>query len=348
MVLANETIVLTKERLEDWGKKLLVDCELPEEQIPIVLDALIINNLRGVDTHGIHLLRYYAKRYKTNPHQNIRIIKEGPGIAQVDGGANMGPVVGVFAMELAMKKASQLGVGFVTVKNSSHFAATGYYPMLATKKGLIGFASTTGSASIAPWGGLKALSSNTPFAVAFPHEHFPIVLDMSISTVSKQRVRTFMREGWKLPDGWAMDKAGNPTSDPTDGYNGLLMTVGGYKGVGIAMMTEILVGCLNQSGFSTEGCINSITDRLQNTGHIFAAVDPDFIIAPADRELELVDFSKRFHETPKRADVEKLYLPGELEWETYEKRIVEGIPISTEVISELNEYAKEIGVEPLA
>ena len=247
-----------------------------------------------------------------------------------------------------MKKAKELGVGFVTVSNSSHFAATGYYPMLAAEKGFIGYACTTGSPSIAPWGGLKPLSSNTPFAIAFPHKSFPLVLDMAVSTVSKQRLRTYMREGWKLPEGWAMDKKGKPTTDAIEGYNGLLMSIGGYKGVGIAMMTEILVGCLNQRAFSTGGCINSITDRPQNTGHIFAAINPDFLISPEDREKELVEFSKRFYETPRRDDVEKLYLPGELEWEISQKRRLEGIPISIEVVNELNEYADEIGVEHLA
>ncbi len=91
----------------------------------------------------------------------------------------MGPVVGTFAMELAMKKAKQTGIGYVTASNSSHFAATGYYPMMAAQKGFVGYTCTCGSPSIAPWGGVKALASNTPFAISFPYSKFPIVLDMA-------------------------------------------------------------------------------------------------------------------------------------------------------------------------
>jgi LDH2 family malate/lactate/ureidoglycolate dehydrogenase len=347
MIQQDNTQTFTAEQLKTWGAKLLRDCKLPEEQIPVVLDALVINNLRGVDTHGIHLIRYYAKRFKTIPHTDIKIVAEGPGIAKLDGGANMGPVVGTFAMELAMKKAKQTGIGYVTASNSSHFAATGYYPMMAAQKGFVGYTCTCGSPSIAPWGGVKALASNTPFAISFPYSKFPIVLDMAVSTVAKQALRTYMREGWKLPDGWAMDKNGNPTNDAVEGYNGILMAIGGYKGVGIAMMTEILVGCINLRGFSTGGCINAITDRPQNTAHIFIAMDPDFIVDPKDREKELESFSERFHAIPRKQGVDKLYLPGELEWGIYEDRVANGIPVPVNVIKELNSYADEIGIEHL-
>jgi LDH2 family malate/lactate/ureidoglycolate dehydrogenase len=132
---------------------------------------------------------------------------------------------------------------------------------------------------LAPWGGLEPFVGNNPYAIAFPYKKMPVVLDVANTVTARQRIYSYAREGWELPDGWAMDKEGNPTNDPQEAINGLLMPVGGHKGAGLAVMIDMILGTLCGGGYSRDICANAVTDRPQHIAHLFFVINPDFYMS---------------------------------------------------------------------
>jgi LDH2 family malate/lactate/ureidoglycolate dehydrogenase len=200
---------------------------------------------------------------------------------------------------------------------------------------------------LAPWGGLEPFVGNNPYAIGFPYKELPIVLDVANTVAARQKIFSYAREGWQLPDGWAMDKDGNPTNDPQEAINGLLMPVGGHKGAGLALMIDIVLGTLAGGAYSRGICANTVTGKPQHIAHLFFVMNPDFYMSREALDANIDQYVKDFRNVRKKADVEKLLLPGELEWIKTQDRLENGIPVSTAITKELNAYADKIGVEHL-
>ena len=331
--------------LRKWGELVLQKAGMDQKEASYALDALLSSNLRGVDTHGINLVRFYAERHKAIPKRDIKVVMDAPATCLIDGGNHTGPITSITAMDICMKKADTNGIGMAIVGQGNHFGACGYYTKYVAEKGYIGFCSPTGMAIIAPWNGLKALMSNNPVSVSFPFKEFPIVLDYAHSVVARQKIHTYNREKWKLPDGWAMDKNGNPTNDPQEALDGFLMPIGGHKGAGMVLMIELIAAVLNHGqGFSTGGCPNATVDRPMNISSIFVAIKPDFFLPRKELDQIMEKYVAEYRSVPAKPGVEKVLLPGELEHTTELDRRKNGIPVSDALIQELNAYADTIGI----
>ena len=335
------------EELQAWGEKVLSKTEMSQDEIKTVVKVLLDTNLRGMDTHGINMLQSYSERYKAIDHRDIVVAEDKGAGCIIDGGNHTGQMTSMFALEKAMEKADKYGIGLALVKESCHNGAVGYYASLAAQKGYISLVSTTVMPLLAPWGGLEPFVGNNPYAVGFPYKELPIVLDVANTVTARQKIFSYAREGWKLPDGWAMDKDGNPTNDPQEAINGLLMPVGGHKGAGLALMIDMILGTLAGGAYGRGICANTVTDRAQHIAHLFFVMNPDFYMSREALDANIVQYVADFRNVRKKADVEKLLLPGELEWEKSLERRANGIPVSTAIIKELNAYADKIGVEHL-
>lgn len=334
-------------QLQAWGEKVLSKTPMSQEEISTVVRVLLDTNLRGMDTHGINMLASYSERYKAIEHKDITIAEDKGAGCIIDGGNHTGQMTSMFALEKAMEKADKFGIGLALVKESCHNGAVGYYASLAAQKGYISLVSTTVMPLLAPWGGLEPFVGNNPYAIGFPYKELPIVLDVANTVAARQKIFSYAREGWQLPDGWAMDKDGNPTNDPQEAINGLLMPVGGHKGAGLALMIDIVLGTLAGGAYSRGICANTVTGKPQHIAHLFFAMNPDFYMSREALDANIDQYVKDFRNVRKKADVEKLLLPGELEWIKTQDRLENGIPVSTAIIRELNAYADKIGVEHL-
>jgi LDH2 family malate/lactate/ureidoglycolate dehydrogenase len=337
-------VILGEETLWEWGKLVLDDCKMPEKEQKPVLDEVIDCNLRGVDTHGIHLLCFYAQRYKALPPKPIEIVKDFQGVCMVDGGGNLGAVVSSFCMDEAVRRAREYGIGMTLAYDSSHFGAAGYYTRKAAERGYIGYCCTTALIDLAPWGGCDHVVGKNPFSIAFPGDAFPVVLDIACSVTARQRVRTYAREGWEIPDGWALNKNGKPTNDPNEALEGLFLPMGGHKGIGIAVMIEYMIAVICGTGYSSQISANDKFTVKQNSAHMFAAINPLCFASAESIKEQARQFSERYHKVQKLDGVEKVYLPGEIEWDCSQKRKKEGIPVSLAIIKELDAYADQIGI----
>ena len=334
------------ETLQRWGKAVLSTTPMSAEEIDTVMTVLLDTNLRGVDTHGINMLPSYAERFKAIDHREITVVKDTGAGCIIDGGNHTGQMTSLFALEKAREKADRYGLGLALVKESCHNGAVGYYASLAAEEGYIALVTTTVMPLLAPWGGLDPFVGNNPYAVAFPYK-MPIVLDVANTVAARQKIFSYAREGWQLPDGWAMDKDGNPTNDPQEAINGLLMPVGGHKGAGLATMIDLILGTLAGGTYSRAICANTVTDREQHIAHLFFLMKPDFYMDGEEMDRYAAQYVEDFKAVRKKAGVEEILLPGELEDKTIRDRRANGIPLTPAVIATLNDYADKIGVEHL-
>ncbi len=334
------------EALHQWGSKVLATSGMSKEEIEAVMKVLLAANLQGHDTHGVNMLGSYTERYKAISHRDIKILSDKGAGCLIDGGNHTGPMTSLFALEKAMEKADKFGLGMAVVGDSCHNGAVGLYAEWAAKKGYIALSTTTVMPLLAPWGGLETFLGNNPFAIAFPYKDNPIVLDIAVTVAARQKIFYYAREGWTLPDGWAMDKDGNPTNDPKAAIEGILMPIGGHKGVGISLMIDLILGSLTGS-YSRAICANTVTDKEQHISHMFLLINPDFYETRDLIEERVEGYIKDYKSVKKKADVKELYMPGEIEYRTVQDRKANGIPLAPGILKELRAYAEKIGIEPL-
>src|SRR6185503_16090284 len=221
-------------------------------------EVMVETDLMGVDSHGVSMLMDYdeaRRRGKLNLKAKPKVVREGPVTALVDADAGLGHPAAVMGMDLAIKKARQMQVGVVTVFNSHHFGAAGYYAAMASKAGMVGMVTTRAKVPV--------LGTN-PIAFAAPAKrNAPFLLDMATSAAANNKIKVYGLNGRKIPKGWVFDDAGNAVTDPDVALDilyrtkkGGLTPLGGtpemssHKGYGLALMVHILGGALSGASFS--------------------------------------------------------------------------------------------------
>lgn len=341
----SEVKYIQEDKLREWCELALSTTDMSPEYRYIVTDLLVSTNMRGVDTHGVNLLPSYIERYTTLPHYPVEVVKDKKASVLLDGGDQLGVVPSVMAMDMAVNKAKEYGIGIAYVRNSSHFGAAAYYALRAAKEECIGFSTTTAMVNLAPWGGIDEIAGKNPFALAFPGKEFPIVLDICCSVAARQKVIACAREGKPIPLGWALNKDGRPTTDPEEALKGVFLPMAEHKGIGIAMMIEFCIACVCKTGYSWR----VVTDgsRPQNIAHMFVAIDPSFFVDLEEMKEESEQFSQKFHSCRKMEGVEEIYLPGELEWKTSLKRKESGVPLKVALINELDEFSEKVHIKKI-
>lgn len=323
--------------------------KLSRKDASIVADAMILSHQRGVDTHGVRALPNYIRRLRAgslNPTPNMKILRESTVSALLDADNAIGHVAGAYAMELAIQKAKEVGIGLVAVRNSNHFGMTAYFSMLAQKEGLIGFGCTNAGARMAPTGGTTPCYGNDPWSFAFPYSQdgIPVVVDMANSVVANSNINIAKKLGTKIPTTWALTKDGEVTDDPNKAV--LLQPFGGYKGYAISVVVEALTGALAGSAFSKDtGSIFSM-DKGQNLGHFFMALDVGLFADPAEFNSRMDEFCQTIKSSGLAVGSKGVFLPGEMEYEKAKKHAEEGyFKIPKEYVNDLNVLAQEIGAD---
>ncbi|TKC19461.1 Ldh family oxidoreductase [Robertmurraya kyonggiensis] len=348
--------------LRSFTEEVLRKVGIDEDNVLLISDVLVDADLRGVHSHGVQNLPRWARGFLNGHLIRDPIFEEvtdnGP-IATIDAQGTLGVIASNFAMDLAIDRAKKYGIGIIGVKNSSHFGPAAYYTMKALQHKQIGYCTTNGPAVMAPWGGKEALLSNNPFSYAIPAgEEPPIVLDMACSVSARGRIRMMARENETLPEGWAITKDGEPTVDPREAVEGTVLPFGGYKGYGIAVINEILSAALTGALFSFEvGGISKgpAESELQKheqeawgCGHVFGAIDINRFGNGEAFQSRVAYLIKALKQSPTAKGVERIYLPGEIEYDLKQNRMKDGIPLPASTIELINSFAiEEIGITPL-
>ncbi len=230
---------------------------VPAADADTVAEVLVEADLRGVESHGCTRVAGYLSMIRLgllNPRPKIHLLRETPSTAGLEADQAFGIVAARQAMRLAMDKARAAGVAAVTVRNVTHTGMVGFYPMMAARAGLIGIAMNNGPAILPPFGGTTPTLATNPLAAAFPAgDEEPIVLDMATSMVAAGKMRLAAKKGAPIPEGWALDRDGVPTTDPEEAiYHGFLQWAGGYKGFGVATLIEVMSGVLSGGLLGTD------------------------------------------------------------------------------------------------
>ena len=301
-------------------------------------DVLATAEEFGVTTHGVKLLLGYLKRLQgggARPHGQPHVNNEGPAWALVDGDSALGPLVGVFAMSIAIVKARTAGISYVGVRNSGHFAAAGYYALLAARTGLIGISVANDVPTVIAPGARMAVLGSNPFAYAIPaYRHSPILLDIATSAVAGGKVYEARTLGRPIPNNWIVGLDGLPTTDAElFPEKAALVPVGGHKGFGLALLIETLAGLLSGAAVTFEigSWMTSGADQPTLHGAAFIVVDPG-ILGPRTLFLERVDrLIDEIHATPAIASVERIIVPGEREFDNQRRAQHEPLVLQSDV-----------------
>jgi LDH2 family malate/lactate/ureidoglycolate dehydrogenase len=344
-------IYISADKLRDITTEILKKEGVPEGDAFITADCLVKANLRGIDTHGVIRLKVYVDRLRAggnNPTPNIRVIREGTTTAVMDGDNGLGPPGGVQAMEKAIEKAKNYGLGVVTMRNSNHYGTAAYYAMMALKRDMIGISMTNVLAGMPPTGGRQARIGNNPFALAFPSdEEQPIVFDAATSLSSWGKVFLAAQTGKLLEADCFLDQDGNPTVNPEAVISGgLLLPIAGYKGYGMALCIGILTGLLADGSFDIDvPHPYKYLDVPGDNSFFMAAIQVNQFV-PIERFKNRIDEIIRIiKNTPLAPGAERIYLPGEKEHIAEKGRLAKGIPLNSETVEELRTLAAENEVD---
>jgi LDH2 family malate/lactate/ureidoglycolate dehydrogenase len=267
--------------------------------------------------------------------------------ACVDGDDGPGQWVGVRAMELAIRKARQSGLGVVGVRRSNHFGAAGHYAWLATQENLIGLCTTNARPSLAPTGGLTPTFGNNPLGVGIPAgQNPPILLDIAMSVAARGKIGLHLAEGKPLPPGWILDRFGRPSTDPADLAAGLGVPIGGHKGYGLALVLEVLAGVLTGAGF----CWDHRRKPTQSSpvpldyGHFFLALAPELFLPVAEFTARVDRLIEQAKGGERAENVEEILVPGELEMRARARNLREGVPLMSPAYRALRKYRERAGL----
>lgn len=359
------------DRLRKFSIAVFEAAGAPSEHAVRATDVLIWASLRGVDTHGIrNLKRYYLDASGVGRRDGeitldaeLTLDYESPTTAAFDAHGGLALSLSVQAMECAIQKARESGVGVVTVRNSTHFGPAGYYATMAVEHDMLGFASCGylfphGQAkSVLPFGGVLPMLSTNPLAMACPADKLPpFVLDMSTSIVPVNRIELYEEEGRTVPSDWALDANQQPTTKPDTVHSviplGGATTFGGHKGYGIAMASWILTGLLSgawrtdadrdrvlgenpqpKHGFAQEGIAHSFAAiRLDQFG------DSQVFRQGMDAMIQAIN------DSPPAEGFQQVLVPGQGAHATQQERLREGIPINAATMAALQSLAEEYDV----
>lgn len=337
---------------------------VPEEDAKICANVLIAADKRGIDSHGIGRLKpIYYDRIKDgiqNPVTNFEVVKEGPTTAVIDGHNGMGHVIGKKAMQMAIDKAKVYGMGMSVVRNSTHYGIAGYYALMAIEQGMIGITGTNARPSIAPTFGVENMLGTNPLTFGMPtDEKFPFFLDCATSITQRGKIEVYDRAGKELPKGWVIDENGNARTDTHQilqdlvkgtaaltPLGGIGEETAGYKGYGYATVVEILSSAL-QGGAFLKGLLGFDENGKKvpyHLGHFFIAINIDAFMGLDTFKKTAGDILRALRNSKKAPGCERIYTPGEKEYEKYLYRKDKGVPINAALQKDMLTLKKELNL----
>ena len=310
-------------------------------------------DLMGQDGHGVFRLPQYIDRIRAgglNVTPEIRCVEDRTAMALIDGDNGMGHLVMSKAAELAIEKAAKTGVAWVGARHSNHAGPASLYAMMPLAHNMIGIYVAVGSANhLPPWGGTEMLLSTNPIAIAVPSaSNPPIVLDMATTVAAYGKVKTAAQRGEMMPEGWMIDRNGQPLTDPGKASEGFLLPIGGPKGYGLSLIFGILAGTLNGASFGRDVVdFNADNKSTTNTGHFVIALDIAAFTDPEKFKIGIDEIWQQMKSSALLPGVKSIRLPGERLATVTQERTTCGIPITPSLSTALSALASELNVSEL-
>ena len=349
------------EVLHDFCRRVFEHHGVPPEDAALAADVLRESDCRGIETHGVARMYAYDGMLgagRINPTPTLKIVRENATCATVDGDNGLGLVVGPRANEIAMRKADEVGSGWVSVSNTNHYGIAGYYVLRAVERGLIGWSMTNTTKLVAPLWGRERMTGTNPIAIGFPGGEGPaVIVDLATCAAAYGKIEMARRRGESIPQGWAQDKEGVETTDPLAMIDGGALLplgsrreTGGHKGWALAAAVDLLTCALSGANWGPFAPPFALRQEIptgsvgKGIGHFFGAMRVDGFIDPAEFGRQVDEYRRVMTATPPTPGHEAVLLPGDPERAAQADREANGVPLVPAVVAELRDIARRTGV----
>jgi LDH2 family malate/lactate/ureidoglycolate dehydrogenase len=337
------------DRLLDFCAAVYASVGMPKADARLVADTLVQADLWGHQSHGVLRLGWYLDRVRNkvmNPVTKPKFVVDAGAIALIDGHDGVGHVLTVLATKEAVKRAKKHGIGAVGVRNSNHFGTCMYYTMMGARAGCVMFLTTNGGPAMAPWGGRKKIIGTNPWSVAAPvGKRAPFVVDMANTGVARGKIYLARNKRLPIPLGWAINNAGEPTTDPQEAIDGIILPMAEHKGYAIATMVDVLSGVLTGSGFLSNVHSPYKTAEKSNCGHLMIALDVKAFQPLKKFNARMEQFADEIKAVPTAKGFDEVFYPGEIEANNDKRNRRDGIPFPDDTLADLKRIAQETGLE---
>lgn len=309
------------------------------EMARITAAALVAAEAQGLGSHGLARVAQYAahlRHGRVNGQARAHVVRGKAAACLVDADEGLAFPACALAVDEAIARARAAGAAFAGVTRSHHFGAAAWHLGPVAAAGMVGLAFGNSPAAMPAWGGRHAIFGTNPIAAVFPRRDAPpLVIDLSLSEVARGKLMVAAREGRPIPSGWALDKDGNPTTDPKAGLDGMMLPAGGVKGAMLALMVELICCALTGAAFGFEA--DSFFDDEGNRpriGQAFVVIDPG-ALAGGDAFHERIEtlVATMLHDPDVR-------LPGQRRIELARRAEAEGIEVPAQLLAQLESLAR--------
>jgi LDH2 family malate/lactate/ureidoglycolate dehydrogenase len=343
------TSTIVADRLITFAEAVLSAVGLPNADAHLVADSLVRADLWGHQSHGVMRLSWYVARIRAGVVQAVtqpELIVDAGAVAVLDGRDGVGQVIASQAALESIRRAKAHGIGAVAVRNSNHFGTAAYFTRLATPEGCIGLLTTNASPAMAPWGGRKKTVGNNPWSVAAPiGSHPPMVLDIANTVVARGKIFLARQKGLPIPTGWAINAAGESTTDPVEALAGIILPMGGHKGYAISVALDVLSGILTGSAFGTSVHGPYQAEHRGGCGHLMIALNIETFLPLTEFNIRMERLIDELKSVPLAKGFDEIFYPGEIEARNEERYLREGLQLPEETLADLAKLAKETGRE---
>ena len=331
------------QKLFDMVEQCYEKVGVSEEEAKLITSIQLQADQRGVHSHGIAALGRYVGLFERNEMKKAeehQVVEDRGAVEVWDALRSNGMVTAARAMQAAIDKAKQYGIGAVGVRHANHLGAGAYYSLMAKDQGMIGVALSTGGPTMAPWGGAEKAIGNNPLAMSVPaNEVYPLTLDMAQSVVAYGRVMNLKKQGEKeIPAGWGLDRNGLPTTDINEFYS--VMPTGAYKGFGSSLMIDVLAGLLFEGGVGAKA-----DDDADGCSFFMLAINVDFFTDPEAFRNRVDERVKELKSVRPAANSRGIFMPGEIEEMKYAASL-EKVEVIPENLADANAVAERLGLAP--
>jgi len=336
------------ERLTGFAAAVLEAEGVPAADAGLVARCLVQAELWGHPSHGMLRLGWYVARIRSgvvDPAAKPETVVDQGALALLDGREGLGHVVTAHAASEAVRRAREYGVGVVGVRNSNHFGMAAHFTRMIAGQGCVGVVTTNGSPAMAPWGGKEKAVGANPWSIAAPAgRHGVTVMDIANVNAARGKIYAARERGATIPEGWALDAEGRPTTDPASAIDGVILPMGGHKGYAISFMMDVLSGVLTGSSFATGVSGPQQAERRSGCGHLVLAIDVAAIADPGDFGRRMEALIAEMKAVPLAEGFDEIFFPGEIEDGSRAHREHEGIELPAKTLEALERLAAETGV----
>ena len=340
-------LLIKEDDLRTLGMRAFMGLGLTEADAHDVCSILLLADLFGLSTHGFSRVESYGERLLSGgirAQPQIQAERLAPSLIAVDGDNGVGPLVGMHALREAMRAARENGMAMALARSSNHFGPISPYSLIAAEAGFASIIGSNATTTIAPWGGTDARLGNSPLGFGAPNPGGqPFLLDMAMSVVARAKVRSAEKRGEAIPETWATDAGGLPTTDPRAALDGFLLPIGGHKGYGLALMVDMLAGLFSNAAYLThvKSWVDS-PDEPQNLGHFFILIDTTRLGSTSWLAERMRDFAQILHDSPPARAESPVIVPGEIELGKMAAQRRDGLRMPRDVIELMQVHAARL------